>query len=137
MSGEDAFESFAENLENVLLTNSKSKLRQIAQLPEDWDGESAARPDMRALSSATYSLELLVSGSRRVGLAWIEPLITATPDGDVVMEWWKMDRKLSLYFSASGAEFIRILDRAPNPEMEDGKVADLALIDLWRWLASS
>src|SRR5688500_14701069 len=86
-----------ENLEEVFLASAKEHLSRLSQLGSNWNGEGAARPDPAAIDSARYILKLVLSNARNVGADWIEPLISPTYEGDVVMEWWKADRKLSLY----------------------------------------
>ncbi len=55
--------------------------------------------------------------------------------GDVVAEFWKGDRKLTLYASTDSLEFVKVSGPDVETDMEDGSVVDIeSLGTLVRWL---
>lgn len=63
------------------------------------------------------------------------PRVSATPEGEVVLEWWNDSRKISVYFSEDAATLLRIWGPNITTEMseEDPLVMEIA-VSAWKWL---
>jgi hypothetical protein len=70
-------------------------------------------------------------------MAWIEPLINFSTQGEIVFEWWFQQKKLTVYIEAEGAEYIKVWGGDIDNEMEDGAANHIPTIEnLWCWLLS-
>ncbi|WP_216920626.1 hypothetical protein [Synechococcus sp. CCAP 1479/9] len=71
-----------------------------------------------------------------VRLPWVEPLVNYV-DQEVSLEWWSANKKLTIYFSDTAIEFIRVWGPDIKNEMEDGEVVNpFSFVALWQWLIS-
>ncbi len=67
-------------------------------------------------------------------LEWWEPKITHRV-GESVMEWWRENRKLTLYMSDDGLEALRSWGTNVHSEMDESRgLTSNDLVPLWRWL---
>jgi hypothetical protein len=67
---------------------------------------------------------------------WSRPHMSSTADGEVVLEWWKGTRKLTVYFSDTGAEYIKVWGPDMDSEMTSGELNHWSFISAWSWLRS-
>ena len=66
---------------------------------------------------------------------WLKPRVSADEDGEVVFEWWKGRKKLSVYISPTTAEYITVEKTGSSVTMEDGPVGmPTDRRRLWHWL---
>ena len=67
---------------------------------------------------------------------WREPHVSAGEDGEVLLEWWRQDRKLSLYLGDGTApEYIKVRGAHIDDDMESGELQSAnAFRALWTWL---
>ena len=67
---------------------------------------------------------------------WDFPLVNICED-EVVFEWWYNSKKITVYISPSGADFIKVWGSNIHNEMEDGEAVTSDQINsLWKWLVS-
>lgn len=67
---------------------------------------------------------------------WSEPLVNIS-DSELVFEWWHDGKKITVYFSETDAEFIKVWGADIDNEMEEGIAETNDQIEsLWKWLAS-
>lgn len=67
-----------------------------------------------------------------------EPHVTwAGFEDEILLEWWKNRRHLSLYISADSVEALKVWGPNIVTEMEDVTVDEpMMLVELWKWLDS-
>lgn len=117
------------------LADTVNKLYEISKWQENWDGRGAAKPKF---SSILAALRWIMGMRAQVPLTrcpWVEPHVVADTNGNMVFEWSKMGRTLSIYVSAEAAEYLKV--EGPNifEDMEDGEITTPEVAqDLWRWL---
>jgi hypothetical protein len=69
------------------------------------------------------------------GWAWQSPHVSVDADGEMLFEWWRKDRKLSLYFGADAPEYIKVWGTHLDEEMASGSLLSSAdFRALWDWL---
>lgn len=69
---------------------------------------------------------------------WINPLITANMEGDVVFEWWTEDRKLTVRIGPDGMEAIKRWGQPPLRNRAEITVwSDVERRKVWRWLTGN
>ena len=77
----------------------------------------------------------LESTKAALNASWDDPHVTASPDQEVVLEWWYGDRKLSVYFSDDESVFIKVWGSNIEDEMDEGDPDDTrAFLEAWKWL---
>ncbi|UPK16090.1 hypothetical protein [Bradyrhizobium sp. 131] len=67
---------------------------------------------------------------------WRRPHISSTEAGEVVFEWWRGARNLTLYFSDDGAEYIQVWGPDMENEMISGPLNNWSFSNVWLWLQS-
>ena len=118
------------------LSDTEKDLAELLGWSEGWNGYDAAEPNSASIDHACRWVRAFYRDVRDV--LWIKPLITADEEGDVVFEWWKGRRKLTVYVSPDTLEYIKV-DRARSPsEMGEGSITTSREgRALWHWLLSS
>lgn len=97
-------------------------------------------------SSSTINLNTILNAvnwiielRKIVGLRkywWSEPLVNIS-GSEMVFEWWHGAKKVTVYFSETNAEFIKVWGADIDNEMEEGVAETNDQIEvLWKWLAS-
>lgn len=67
---------------------------------------------------------------------WISPLVTFNGFGQVVFEWWVVDKKLSVYLESNTAQYIKMWTESNELCMIDDEVLtkNMPNKQLWLWL---
>lgn len=66
--------------------------------------------------------------------AWIDPHVSPDAHGNIVFEWWKGEKKLTVYVSPNAKEYVKVWGPDIFSEMEDGDIEKEDSQALWRWL---
>jgi hypothetical protein len=94
------------------------------------------KPSNSAVDLASMWLPLIVSRTAKLG-GWRSPHMTSTEQGEIVCEWWRSDKKLTVYFGDDGAEFIKVWGTDIEKDMESGELAsEWDVVAAWCWLQS-
>lgn len=67
---------------------------------------------------------------------WQPPHMSSTADGEIVCEWWKGERKLTMYLKDNWAEYIKVWGPDMDSEMESGILNRWSFLSAWLWLNS-
>lgn len=81
--------------EDEIVAWRKAQMLQLVDLGDDWDGYGALRPSPDALKAASEFLGAWQS-------EWIRPVVVASTEGNVVLEWHQNDLVFILEFEAPG-----------------------------------
>jgi predicted DNA-binding ribbon-helix-helix protein len=112
-----------------------AQIQALRTREEGWNGYDALPVDPHGITSAEAWLRALHQEALTAGAAWIEPHVTSSAEGEVVLQWWNDPKRLTVYFSAAEATFIKSWGPDIETEMEDGDTASAASRDrLWEWL---
>lgn len=118
------------------LSDTEKDLADLLTWPEGWDGYDAPEPNPASIDHACLWIRELYRDVRDV--LWIRPLVTADEDGDVVFEWWKEHKKLTVYVSSDAIEYVKVDRSGSSSEMRDGSItASKEGRALWHWLLRS
>lgn len=113
------------------------EIRDLAKWPAGWNGYNALAPDYSAIQYAEHWIELFYSEMLDLGMAWLEPNVTASAEGEVVFEWRHGINRLTIYISKQSAEYVKDWGADINSEMDDGLANSPAIRQaLWKWLTS-
>jgi hypothetical protein len=111
-------------------------LENLKDWPENWDGCNAIKPEIKAIEEAKKFVNDLFLLKLKLREQWISPNITASSEGEVVLEWWKNQKKVTIYITSSSIIYIKVPSESIQ-EMEDGVlyISNFgAYINLFSWL---
>jgi hypothetical protein len=114
-------------------------LSRIVTIQADLESRLMSLPNISPETAlrAAHWLNRLRGAVQRRRDPWDEPLITTSPECEIVFEWWAGDRKLTVYCSDEGAEFIRVWGPDIDTQMDEGDAEDeTATLTAWQWLMS-
>jgi hypothetical protein len=90
------------------------------------------------LNTILNAINWIIELRKIVGLRkywWSEPLVHIS-GSEIVFEWWHDAKKVTVYFSETNAEFIKVWGADIDNEMEEGIAESNDQIEvLWKWLA--
>lgn len=112
---------------------SQERVRQVGKLKQNWDGANSSRPNAESVANASARLPEIYRVVGGVG-SWEAPHVSASEEGEITFEWWRKDRKLTLYFSAVRMEVIKVWGEDIHDEMDAvslNAVTDFA--EVWSW----
>lgn len=113
---------------------SNQTLAELAQLQDNWDGRGSLRPSIKSISNARNLLQLVERKFRDSdSFIFVNPFISAGAEGEVVFEWWRGVRKLTLYVYDEDIEYLKSWGPHMLNDMDDG-VLDGNIEELWLWL---
>ena len=78
------------------------------------------------------------AAAHKMSALWTDPLVTRSPHGEVVLEWWHGENKLTTYLSGQTVEYVKVWGSDMVSEMSEGSIqgsADLVLH--LRWLMNT
>lgn len=114
----------------------KRKLEELRGWPDNWDGYGSIRPVPAAIDRAISILPDLYQAATKDGHTWTNPHVTASEDGEVVLEWWSGNHKLTVYISPYDARYVRVWGPHVERDMDDGELATAGFDALWHWLSA-
>lgn len=113
------------------------EIHELLTWPEGWNGYSACAPKYSAVQYAEHWIELFYQEIIESGQNWIKPNVTASAEGEVVLEWWHHDKGLTIYIGNQSAVYLKDWGADINTEMEDGVANSPNIrLALWEWLIS-
>jgi len=105
--------------------------------PDGWNGYNACAPKYDAVRYASRWIVMFYLDVMDLGMDWIKPNVTASGDGEVVFEWRRDVKKLTIYIGNQNAEYVEDWGPDMNTEMEDGYAnSSNTRRSLWQWLMS-
>lgn len=91
-----------------------------------------------SLMSAGWWIATLSQYLTLYDFAFRAPHVTANAEDEIVLEWWRAERKLTFYVNGASIEFVQAWGANIVTEMNDGTVTSgTHAAILWRWLMSS
>jgi len=74
---------------------------------------------------------------KTIGLPWNDPHVSASEDGDVSLEWWQGQKKLTVYVSANSTLLLRVWGLSITDHMHEGTAETInERQSAWSWLLS-
>jgi hypothetical protein len=113
------------------------RIRVVQDRKEGWNDYDALPPNRDAIVYAKSWLRALFQELEEANLIWLQPHVTSSAEGEIVLQWWNDPKRLTIYFSAHEATFIKSWGPDIETEMEDGDAASAtSRARLWEWLTS-
>jgi hypothetical protein len=119
----------------TLLSQTEEDIASLLRWEKGWDGYEAPEPKQASIDAACAWVRELYRDVRDA--LWIRPLVTADEEGDIVFEWWRGRKKLTVYVSPDTVEYVKVERRETGTEMTDGSIeTPRKRRELWNWLLS-
>lgn len=90
-------------------------------------------PDPEALNLARSWAENLYAEIKTQEMAWIPPHLTVQDGGDVVFEWWKGPKSISVYISTEETWFLQSAGSGSEQSEGDAGTPEVRQ-SIWQWL---
>jgi hypothetical protein len=114
---------------------AEAQLRRIGEFAPNWDGAGSPAPGRGAIFNASTNLPALYLASRVTPHRWRSPHVSASEQGEVSFEWWRDERKLTMYFGDDTIKVIKVWGPHIHDEMEEVDLHDpVNFSPLWAWL---
>jgi len=127
-------QSGGDSIVYIALHSTLKKLNDLRGFQANWDGRGSVPPTSEKIAQARELIEAMHRALAEVGETWKTPHVAASEEGDVVMEWWRNDRKLTVYVGGAQPEFFQVWGPNIEDEMRDGAMTPRQFADLWDWL---
>src|SRR5437879_4522243 len=98
----------------ALLGEEEAKLRERVEALSGWGGEEICPLSSRAIGRAAEWICSLRREAIDASKPWIDPLITASEEGEVLFDWWRGNKRLTVYVQADGATYSRLWGAPPS-----------------------
>jgi hypothetical protein len=125
-----------ERLAPFATAPSRQALMLLQSRQCNWDGYGSSAPRPEAIGQALVALPALFNAAAKSGLSWLNPHVSANEDGIVVLEWWLLGKKLTVYVSQQETAYIKVWGDDIDNDMEDGVLQSVPadFVDLWTWI---
>jgi hypothetical protein len=107
---------------------------RILDLRPFWERQADAESVSAVEETAISWIEDMYMSALKTNNIWIDPHVSADPYGNIVFEWWKGEKKLTIYVSPDTKEYVKVWGPDIFSEMEDGDIEKEDSQALWRWL---
>ena len=113
------------------LTAGQETAKLFADVRENAGASSFEPPSYSAIARAADWVRNL----ERSTSEWNPPHVSSSPGGEIVLEWWRDPRKLTVYISDSGTEFVKSWGTSVRDEMAEGTATSVEEAQaIWNWL---
>ena len=114
---------------------AEALLRRVGEFEPNWDDAGSPAPRRAAIFNASTALPALYLASLATSHRWRSPHVSGSEQGEVSFEWWRDDRKLTMYFGDDTINVIKVWGPHIHDEMEEVDLHDAADFGpLWAWL---
>lgn len=118
-------------INEIPIYGATRKIRALQDWGADWDGAGAVAVSAATIARATVLVE---EAYIAVSHIWSNPNVTASPHGEVVLEWWNKEKKLTIYVSENQSDYVKVWGPDIDKEMDDGVLSDNQIASLLVWL---
>lgn len=118
----------------IPVTGTIQKIRNLQSWGTNWDGVEVTAVSAKVVANATALIDQLYSTATQLNLYWDAPNVTASPFGEVVLEWWNHEKKLTLYVNEEQTEYVKVWGDDIDVEMDDGTLLETAIAPTLEWL---
>lgn len=119
------------------LLGETARLNKLEGLGHNWDGRGSDPPSPDAIVVAREWLPAIYRATARTAWGWVAPHITPSDSGEVVFEWWKGGRKITLYFGEDTVVYIKVWGPNIDSQMDSGELkSSEGFHKLWNWLGA-
>jgi hypothetical protein len=107
----------------------------VGNLEKDYESLYSNSP--KTIKTAEKLIEKVNSIALKNNWWWHAPLLNISVDNEIVLEWWNLGKKITIYVKEEVIDYIKVWGADIENEMEDGSISlNDDLIDLWQWIGS-
>jgi hypothetical protein len=119
-----------------ILLNLAERVNKLRTWGADWADYDAPPPADGTVDRALDWIQHLYVDVLVSGPTWIDPLITASEEGEAMFEWQIRGRRLTIEVTEAAVSYSKLWGTPPHLQFEDG-LADTPQRrqSLWAWLA--
>lgn len=128
------YENLMEEKRKGELCDFIYSIESLRSWTENWDGHGSAKPKSKSIDNALKWGKYIYSLIAETNGDWRRPFISADEEGDVVLEWWYQDRKLTLDITKTDVSFTEIRDADGIPKITMGSLVKADAPSKFRWL---
>ncbi|SRR6266567_880029 len=140
MLHQQQFHAFAVLTGSILrkpLSDTLAKVHNLLSWGENWNSYRTPAPNPKAVAHAESWIVSLFQTVEDLGLPWIKPSVTPSPEGEVVFEWWYGEKKLTIYVGDQSADYVQVWGTDIHAKITDGDIETISdSRSLWIWLTS-
>ena len=121
--------------DSAVVADLKQRVALLSSWGAAWDDYDAPPPTARAIGLGTAWICSLHQAAIDASKPWFDPLITASEEGEIVFDWWRGEKRLTVYVNERGATYSRLWGTPPSLQTDDSEVDKHAeQLRLWQWL---
>lgn len=124
----------ASVVNGIPVTSTIQKIRNLQSWGTNWDGVEVTAVSAKAVANATALIDQLYSSATQLNIDWDAPNVTASSLGEVVLEWWNHEKKLTLYVDEEQTQYVKVWGEDIDTEMDDGLLVEIAIAPTLEWL---
>ena len=110
-------------------------IERLRSRGENWNGYDMAAPNPASIRHAQRWIKQMHQHASNPLQPWVKPHVGADGQGDVTLEWWMGERRLTIFITPDAAEYLKSWGVRMFSEMEDGDIRDAEECRaLWNWL---
>ncbi|WP_283745865.1 hypothetical protein [Sideroxydans sp. CL21] len=126
----------ASVVNEIPVTSTIQKIRSMQSWGTNWDGVEVTAVSAKAVANAMALIDQLYSIATQLNIDWNAPNVTASSLGEVVLEWWNHEKKLTLYVDNEQAQYVKVWGDDIDTEMADGPLDETAIAPTLEWLGA-
>lgn len=120
---------------SALRLPEEQKLHAFGTLKKNWDRRGSLPPTATSIAIARGWLPPLRDIAQSTGFAWRTPHMSVSESGEITFEWWRGERKITLYFGDHAPEYVKVWGPHIFDQMEAGNMMSSdSFQPLWLWL---
>ena len=120
----------------IPIYGTTQRIRLLQDWGANWDGAEAVAVNAATVARATALINQMYVTASQIGVDWSDPNVTASPHGEVVLEWWNREKKLTIYVSENQSDYVKVWGPDIDNEMDDGILSDNQIANLLVWLGA-
>lgn len=131
------YSEIAASLSKRPIRDTLNRLHKLLSWEANWNSYDALPPDPRAIMKAESVIVDLSQLIEHLGLFWMIPNVSASPEGEVVFEWRYGKKKLTIYVGGPSTDYVQVWGVDIHSRITDGEIENnYKLRSLWVWLIS-
>jgi len=109
--------------EKAILINT---INIVAKWKDNWDNHGSDAPKPHSIDNAKNWLQRILTIAHDYNMPWLTPSISTDEYGNVVCEWWNLNRKLTLDFTEIAVDYTKITNTDTTPDFEMNSFSSLS-----------
>ena len=119
------------------LRETLDKVHNLLSWGENRNSYRTLAPDPAAVAHAESWIASLFQAVEDLGQFWIKPSVTASPEGEVLFEWWHGEKKLTVYVGDENVDYVQVWGTDIHAKITDGDIESVSdCLSLWMWLTN-